>query len=410
MAKARRTRSNVPLPPGLKSEEIKAAASGAAGYTVQQREQARNYLDAKRREAAAERQSKARAAAGKESNLPPSVAAAQEGVIQTSPDFLEENPEYFSTSGGVQVAGRTVGGGTRTVGPQIPEDNIPFSVIDNMIKGGQLMNATQEITNIGYLSKAAQGGGPTGIVEEQYLIPSRSGMGSSLLDRNEVISQIVSNLTANQIKALKIDFYKKGLYSSQTAADLSLRSGALPDESFRQVYQDVTRQASLYNYSQATQGKSNFLSPEDYINLITEVPTTSTITEVSIPGEEDADAVLRRQYQEYVGRAPNQKELAAFRASVQSAASRRPSTVTTTAGEPTPGLGVGDASRVTREGFTANTIGEMAREAARANPESAPYQKATKYFDTFLESLPAARGLEIQGANLEELLTQGGVS
>ena len=272
------------------------------------------------------------------------------------------------------------------------------------------MNATQEITNIGYLSFARQDGGPTGIVEEQYLIPSRSGMGSSLLDRNEVISQIVSNLTATQIKALKVDFYKKGLYSSAAAADLSLRSDALPDENFRQVYQDITRQASLYNYSQATQGKSNFLSPEDYINLITEVPTTSTITEVSIPGEEDADAVLRRQYQEYVGRAPNQRELAAFRASVQSAASRRPSTVTTTAGEPTPGLGVGDASRVTREGFTANTIGEMAREAARANPESAPYQQATKYFDAFLDALPPVRGLEVQGANLEELLTQGGVS
>lgn len=410
MAKARRTRSNIPLPPGLKPEDIKPAAAGAAGYSVQQREDARNYLNAKRREAAAERQSRANAAAGKESNLPPGVAAAQEGVIQTSPDILEENPDYFATSSGVDVAGRTVGGRTRQVGPQVPQDNLPFSVIDNMIRGGQLMNATQEITNIGYLSFARQDGGPTGIVEEQYLIPSRSGMGSSLLDRNEVISQIVSNLTATQIKALKVDFYKKGLYSSAAAADLSLRSDALPDENFRQVYQDITRQASLYNYSQATQGKSNFLSPEDYISLITEVPTTSTSTETTIPGREDADAVLREQYQEYVGRAPSQRELAAFRASVESAARRRPTITTTTVGEPTPGLGLGDGSSFRQTGFTSKSVSEMAREAARANPESAPYQQATKYFDAFLDALPPVRGLEVQGANLEELLTQGGVS
>lgn len=404
MAKARRTRSNVPLPPGLKSEDIKPASIGAGNYTALQREQAREYIEAKRLESQTKKESKSRQ---QEPDLPAAIAAAQRGVIESDPDFVESTPELLATSGGVQVAGTTTGGQGRVVAPQPPRNNISFSEIVRDIKSNQLMSATEAITNIGYLSRA---GAEPGIVEEVYLIPSLTGMGSSLLNKNQIISERVSGLTPGQIKSLKIDFFRKGLYSSDSAADLSLRSGALPDENFRQIYQDLTRQASLYNYSQATKNKSNFLSPEDYINLITEVPTRSTSTEITIPGREDADAVLRAQYQEYVGRAPNQKELAAFRASVESAASRRPTITTTTAGEPTPGLGVGDGSSFRQTGFTANTIGEMAREAARANPESAPYQKATKYFDTFLESLPAARGLEVQGTDLQELLTQGGVS
>lgn len=395
------------MPPGLKSEDIKPASVGAGNYTVRQREQAKEYIVAKRREAANERAAKADAAAGEESDLPPGVAAAQQDVIESDPNFIENTPEYLATSGGVEVAGNVTGGRERIVAPMPPRNNVSFSEIVRDIKNNQLMSATEAITNIGYLSRVTN---DPNITEEVYLIPSLTGMGSSLLNKNQIISERVSGLNPSQIKSLKADFFRKGLYPSDSAADLSLRSGALPDENFRQIYQDLTRQASLYNYSQATKNKPNFLSPEDYMNLITEVPTRSTSTETTIPGREDTDAILRGQYQEYVGRAPSKKELAAFRASVESAARRRPTITTTTAGEPIPGLGLGDGSSFRQTGFTADSIGEMAREAARANPESAPYQQATKYFDAFLDALPPVRGLEVQGADLQELLTQGGVS
>lgn len=405
---ARKTRSNIPLPPGLKATDIKPAATGAAGYTEQQRQQAREYLDAKRREGAAKKSAQGEKEKKEQNQLPPEVAQAQAGVMSTDPDFLRQNPNYFATSGGVDVAGQKTGN-ERVVGPQIPA-TISFTNLSNMIKGGQLMNATDQINQIGYLA-LARGGGvePTGIIEEQFIVPSASGFGYTLVDKNELISSRLSNLSLSQIKALKVDFYRKGLYSSNAAADLSLRAGSMLDEDFRQVYQNYARQASLENFARATRGNSDLLTPEDFIGAISDIPLTQTETQVSIPGAEDTDAVLRQRYEEYVGRAPNKKELDAFRASVTSVARTRPTVTTVTRGEATPGLGIGGISGYRQSGFTENTLREMARTAARENPESAPYQQATKYFDTFLSSLPAARGLEASGVNLEELLASGGV-
>lgn len=301
-----------------------------------------------------------------------------------------------------------------------PPTNITWNQLLDRINNSGLVSTTDEITRIGYLSTVEKDGVIPGIIEEVFLLPtpqySRYDTREKeklpgtyeLHGRTDVVGKLIPRLSDDKIKSLKLEMYRKGLYRSPADADASLRMGAIPDEAFKTTLATVYRDVSLENFRRASLGRKELLDVNDYIAMIPQQPMTATETRTSVPSPGTSDEALRNQYLEYVGRAPSKKEFEAFRNSVRLAAGSRPTVTTTTFGEPVLGQGISDASSFTQEGFQGADISQMARQAARTNPESAPYQKATKYFDTFLSALPPAAGVEVGGADLEQLLASGG--
>ena len=300
---------------------------------------------------------------------------------------------------------------------------LTFEQIRQAILNGGLVATIDDNYNIAYLTSIATGGDrerPPGIIEEIFLLPAkRKSIDGRLvagplvgeidqLGRSTITTSIIPDLTSSEISNLKLLMYRKGMFSSDNAALRSLRSGSLPDPDFRSTLAGLYRETSMENFRLIAQGQKTILDVEDYLNLIEDDagPSGTTSSTVSVFSPGDIDSELRKQYQNYVGRAPNQTEFEAFRNAVRSSSQRMPTVTTTTPGQVTAG---GNATETTfrQEGFGGGDLSEMAIAAARANPQSAQYQKATKYFDAFLDALPPVEGLELQGADLQGLLAAG---
>jgi hypothetical protein len=348
---------------------------------------------------------------------------------QGQTDIIGDNQKFRDQGGPIdpsEISNWAKGDGLPTSArEQVPlgQRNLTWNSLYNQIKNNEFVYTTDLAYQVGYLAQVQKDGLPPEIIQEVFLLPSSTSavfrrrpkdpganlIGTyNLLSRTEVISNEIANLTDDRIRSLKLEMYRKGLYKSPNDADMSLRMGSIPDEAFKVGLANIYRDTSLENFRRAKLGRKNLFDIDDYLTRIPESPTSTTQVVTSVPSPGDADTILRRQYQDYVGRAPNKKEFEAFRNSVRSAASSRPTVTTTTMGEPILGEGVADASAFRQEGFSGGDLSEMALAEARKNPESAPYQKATKYFDTFLSALPPATGLEVGGADLEQLLASGG--
>jgi hypothetical protein len=114
-------------------------------------------------------------------------------------------------------------------------------------------------------------------------------------------------------------------------------------------------------------------------------------TEVNLTSPEEVHAIMNQALADALGRAPSDKELATFRASVATMEAQRPqvSEVTT---QLKPNLETGQleevsTSAVSSGGVSSGDIQQAAMEAAQRTPEYGKYQSGTTYFDAMMQMI-----------------------
>lgn len=114
-------------------------------------------------------------------------------------------------------------------------------------------------------------------------------------------------------------------------------------------------------------------------------------SEINFSSPEEVHAIMNQALADALGRAPSDKELASFRASIASMEAQRPQTseVTTTY---KPNLETGDleevsSSAVSAGGVSSGDIQQAASEAAKKTPEYGKYQSGTTYFDAMMQMI-----------------------
>ena len=114
-------------------------------------------------------------------------------------------------------------------------------------------------------------------------------------------------------------------------------------------------------------------------------------TEINLTSPEEVHAIMNQALADALGRAPTDKELAEFRASVSSMEVARPQTseVTTTY---KPNLETGNleevsSSAVNTGGVSSGDIQQAASMAAKKTPEYGKYQSGTTYFDAMMQMI-----------------------
>jgi hypothetical protein len=114
-------------------------------------------------------------------------------------------------------------------------------------------------------------------------------------------------------------------------------------------------------------------------------------TEVNLTSPEEVHAIMNQALADALGRAPTDKELATFRASVSAMEAQRPqvSEVTT---QLKPNLETGQleevsSSAVNSGGVSQGDIQQAAQEAAQRSPEYGKYQSGTTYFDAMMQMI-----------------------
>ena len=112
-------------------------------------------------------------------------------------------------------------------------------------------------------------------------------------------------------------------------------------------------------------------------------------TEINLTSAEEVHAIMNQALADALGRAPTDKELATFRASVATMEAQRPqvSEVTT---QLKPNLETGQleevsSSAVNSGGVSQADIQQAAMQAAQKTPEYGKYQSGTTYFDALMQ-------------------------
>lgn len=118
---------------------------------------------------------------------------------------------------------------------------------------------------------------------------------------------------------------------------------------------------------------------------------TSKRSEVNLTSAEEVHAIMNQALADALGRAPTDKELATFRASVASMEAQRPQTseVTTTY---KPNLETGELEEVSSNavssgGVSQTDIQQAALQSAQKTPEYGKYQSGTTYFDAMMQMI-----------------------
>lgn len=114
-------------------------------------------------------------------------------------------------------------------------------------------------------------------------------------------------------------------------------------------------------------------------------------SEINFSSPEEVHAIMNQALADALGRAPTDKELATFRASVAGMEAQRPQTseVTTTY---KPNLETGELEEVSSNainsgGVSQGDIQQAASQAAQKSPEYGKYQSGTTYFDAMMQMI-----------------------
>lgn len=118
---------------------------------------------------------------------------------------------------------------------------------------------------------------------------------------------------------------------------------------------------------------------------------TTTSRDVDLSSPEDVNALVLQSLRELLGRAPNDKELAQFRSSINSLERGRP-TVTTTVQQLQPDLETGEVNVTSQDTTTKGGVSDTARamlvqEDVIGGKEYAKYQSGTTYFNAMMQML-----------------------
>ncbi len=114
-------------------------------------------------------------------------------------------------------------------------------------------------------------------------------------------------------------------------------------------------------------------------------------TNVNLTSPEDVQVIATQALREALGRAPNAKELAQFRASIAGLERANPEVQETTT-TLRPNLETGELETVSSQSTTSGGVSQAAKEAAvaeaaRKGPEYGKFQSGTTYFDAMMQMI-----------------------
>ena len=192
-----------------------------------------------------------------------------------------------------------------------------------------------------------------------------------------VIPQIEFNAQINTMPKEEIKRYQAALKSAgqwnyEVNGELNYLNRATFANALTQAAQGVT-EANVIAYNQRS-------APKGILEIINEAAKAagggvSTTRETYIVNRESAQTALDNIYLQSIGRKANKKEVDEFYQKVQKEAKARPTVRTSTS-----------AGGTTRQGFTGDTITEMAGAQAEARPEFLAYQLSTNFYDALLRA------------------------
>jgi hypothetical protein len=110
-------------------------------------------------------------------------------------------------------------------------------------------------------------------------------------------------------------------------------------------------------------------------------PKTTTRRDVVLPNAEDANALVYAVFKQANGRAPTDGELSRYRSMLMGKYKANPNVTTTTTDIN------GNASSVTRQGYTSEAAQFDVLKKAQADPEYGAYQAATTYYNALIEAI-----------------------
>jgi hypothetical protein len=210
----------------------------------------------------------------------------------------------------------------------------PFDVfmsLDALRNGTPEGNKTVAVSDVnGQVQALDEGGVPTAAV----ILTGNRANTVRVVDINtaqrEFITQIINLKKVGEYKELLI---KNGMYahagfSGQDIAE-SLRNKNVVDEKMKQAINIMLYDIGNANYYGALDGKEVLWNAADY-SKITMPPVVDR--QISLPSEGTAQELLRTKFLQYVGRAPNADEIAAFQSVIGDFANKNATTYSTTPG------------------------------------------------------------------------------
>ena len=210
----------------------------------------------------------------------------------------------------------------------------PFDVfmsLESLKTGSAEGNKTVAVSDVNGQVQALDGNIPTAAV----ILTGNRANTVRVVDINtaqrEFITQIINLKKVGEYKDLLI---KNGMYAhagigGQQISE-SMRLKDVVDDSMKQAINVMLFDISNANYYAALDGKEVLWNAADYAK-ITMPPVVER--QISLPSEGTAQELLRTKFLQYVGRAPNADEIAAFQSVIGDFANKNASTLSTSPGE-----------------------------------------------------------------------------
>lgn len=229
-----------------------------------------------------------------------------------------------------------------------------FMSLDALKNGTPEGNKTVAVSDVnGQVQALDEGGVPTAAV----ILTGNRANTVRVVDINtaqrEFITQIINLKRVGEYKELLI---KNGMYAHAgfTGQDIaeSLRNKNVVDEKMKQAINIMLYDIGNANYYGALDGKEVLWNAADY-SKIAMPPVVER--QISLPSEGTAQELLRTKFLQYVGRAPNADEIAAFQSVIGDFANKNASTLSTS-----PGL-TGNTS-ISQAGYTQADLDKFAED------------------------------------------------
>ena len=229
-----------------------------------------------------------------------------------------------------------------------------FMSLEELKTGSAEGNKTVAVSDVnGQVSALDDNGVPTAAV----ILTGNRANTVRVVDINtaqrEFITQIINLKKVGEYKELLI---KNGMYAhagigGQDIAE-SLRNKDVVDEKMKQAISVMLYDIGNANYYAALDGKEVLWNAADY-SKIAMPPVVER--QISLPSEGTAQELLRTKFLQYVGRAPNADEIAAFQSVIGDFANKNASTLSTS-----PGL-TGNTS-ISQAGYTQADLDKFAED------------------------------------------------
>jgi len=229
-----------------------------------------------------------------------------------------------------------------------------FMSLEELKTGSAEGNKTVAVSDVnGQVSALDDNGVPTAAV----ILTGNRANTVRVVDINtaqrEFITQIINLKRVGEYKELLI---KNGMYAhagigGQDIAE-SLRNKDVVDEKMKQAISVMLYDIGNANYYAALDGKEVLWNAADYAKIA--MPPVVE-RQISLPSEGTAQELLRTKFLQYVGRAPNADEIAAFQSVIGDFANKNASTLSTS-----PGL-TGNTS-ISQAGYTQADLDKFAED------------------------------------------------